>query len=46
MNIWIYTLAFNATLGGFDDTEMRDFNSDKRVETIDNHAFMHDGIPI
>ena len=45
MNIRIFNLPFSLAMGGFDDTEVRAFTSDKQVETIKDHAFMHNGVP-
>ncbi|MEO5327038.1 MAG: HRDC domain-containing protein [Magnetococcus sp. THC-1_WYH] len=45
MNVKIFTLKFNALTGGFDDSEVRAFVSDKEVHSIRDHAFVHQGFP-
>ena len=45
MLVYVITLRFSSALGGFDNTELREFTKDKEVLSIRDHFFHHDDIP-
>ncbi len=45
MLVKIISIAFNSALGGFSDTELRDFIKDVEVISIADHLFVRNEIP-
>jgi ATP-dependent DNA helicase RecQ len=45
MLVKIFSIIFNSALGGFDDTELREFLKDKDVISIQDHFFMKNEVP-
>lgn len=45
MLVKIFSITFNSALGGFDDTELREFLKDKDVISIQDHFFMKNEVP-
>ena len=45
MLVKIFSITFSSALGGFDDTELREFLKDKDVISIQDHFFMKNEVP-
>jgi len=45
MQLRVFSLGFDPERGGFDDSEVRDFLSDKRVLEVREHFFTHEEWP-
>lgn len=41
----VLTLRFNPLAGAFDDQPLVDFTRDKNLIAVENHFFIHDGLP-
>ncbi len=41
----VFTLAFDPSLGAFNDGPVREFLADKDVESVSDHFFVKDGFP-
>lgn len=45
MRVKLFTLRFSATLGGFDETPLREFTRDKELLSVRDHFFVAEGVP-
>ncbi|MEO5369199.1 MAG: HRDC domain-containing protein [Magnetococcus sp. DMHC-1] len=45
MKVRIFTLKYNSLTCSFDDSDVRTFIADKEVQSIRDHAFVHQGVP-
>ncbi|AHF05546.1 hypothetical protein MARPU_11015 [Marichromatium purpuratum 984] len=45
MQVRVFTLGFDPVNGRFDDSPVRDFLTDKEVDAISDHFFIHAGRP-
>ena len=45
MKLKVFTLRLNETSGVFDDSELQAFLSERDAIAVDQHFFVHDGVP-
>lgn len=45
MRVKLFTLRYSPTLGGFDETPLREFARDKELLAVKDHFFVADGVP-